>query len=302
MYRCGVGFPDAAFYSPMPELPEVETIVRSLRNPADRPFAQSQSMRERPGIIGRQVDSAEVFWAKTLARPDAESFLLGISRKKVQDVQRRGKFVVLQFDEGYLLFHLRMSGDLRVEPIDWPTQIHDRLIINFTDQTRLVFNDTRKFGRAWFVDEIEEVTGGLGPEPLDRNLSAQVMFERWRGSKRPIKSLLLDQELLAGVGNIYSDEALFLARIHPLRPGNSITLNESERLLVAIREVLEEGIKRNGASIDWVYRGGDFQNTFKVYQRTGEECTVCGTPIQRLVIGQRSSHFCPNCQPTSAKS
>lgn len=280
----------------MPELPEVETIVRSLRNPAELPFVSGQSLRERPGVIGRRIVSAELLWARTLAVPDEATFLTQIRGHSIREVDRRGKFLVLRLDEGYLLFHLRMSGDLRVEEQSAERLKHDRLILNFFDSSRLVFNDTRKFGRAWLVNELEEVTGDLGPEPLEESLSGAALYAKWHGSSRPIKTLLLDQALLAGVGNIYSDEALFLAGIHPQRKGNSLTLEESERLLEAVRGVLGEGIRRNGASIDWVYRGGDFQNSFKVYQRTGEPCSVCGTPIERLVIGQRSSHFCPHCQ------
>ena len=280
----------------MPELPEVETIVRSLRNPAELPFVPGQSLRERPGVIGRKIESAEILWPRTLAVPEAAAFLKQIYGHTILDVRRRGKFVVLKLDAGYLLFHLRMSGDLRVEEQSAELLKHDRLVLNFFDSTRLVFNDTRKFGRAWLVNELEEITGGLGPEPFEESLSGAALYARWHNSSRPIKTLLLDQTLLAGVGNIYSDEALFLAGIHPLRKGSSLTMEESERLLTAVREVLGEGIRRNGASIDWVYRGGDFQNSFKVYQRTGEPCFVCGTPIERLVVGQRSSHFCPHCQ------
>jgi formamidopyrimidine-DNA glycosylase len=286
----------ANFILPMPELPEVETIVRSLRNPADWPFAAAQSLRQRPGVIGRQITSADLLWQRTLAFPEPEEFLCQIQGRTIRDVKRRGKFVVLLLNEGYLLTHLRMSGDLRVDEGNADLLTHDRLVLNFADAARLIFNDTRKFGRVWLVKDMDQVTGGLGPEPLDAGLNADSMYERWHRSGRAIKTLLLDQSLLAGVGNIYSDEALFLAKLHPQRPGNSLSLEESGRLLQAVRVVLEEGIRRNGASIDWVYRGGDFQNYFKVYQRTGEACTVCGTPIERLIIGQRSSHFCPHCQ------
>jgi formamidopyrimidine-DNA glycosylase len=280
----------------MPELPEVETIVRSLRNPADCAFTEGQSLRERPGIVGRQVAEARLNWAKTLALPDWQQFQQEVTGQTVQAVTRRGKFVVIPMGTGTLLFHLRMSGDLRVEPQDAAEQKHDRLLLDFSDGARLSFNDPRKFGRAWWVTDAQSVLGALGPEPLDEGLTGQQMYVRWHRSSRAIKTLLLDQSLLAGVGNIYSDEALFLARIHPLTPGNCLTPVQAEALLAGVRQVLHEGIERNGASIDWVYRGGDFQNYFRVYQRTGEPCTVCGTPIERRVIGQRSSHFCPHCQ------
>jgi len=281
----------------MPELPEVETIVRSLRNPSDWPLADEQSFHERAGVIGRQVRAVDLLWAKTLATPTPAEFRRQMAGQVVKDVTRRGKFIVFTLTEATLLLHLRMSGDVRVEEQSKPLQTHDRLTITFIDGVRLVFNDTRKFGRAWLVADPQEVLGNLGPEPLDPALTGADLYQRWHSSARAIKTLLLDQSLLAGVGNIYSDEGLFLAKIHPLTPGKELTVVDCDRLLQGIRSVLQDGIRRNGASIDWVYRGGDFQNHFKVYQRTGEACDVCGNPIEGLVIGQRSSHFCPVCQP-----
>jgi formamidopyrimidine-DNA glycosylase len=175
--------------------------------------------------------------------------------------------------------------------------IHTRMILYFNNQSRLVFNDPRKFGRVWLVDHPDQVTGSLGPEPLDANLTGEEFHTRLLHVRRQIKPLLLDQHFLAGVGNIYSDEALHLAKIHPLRGSNTLTVDESGKLLAAIRQVLTKGIEQNGASIDWVYRGGDFQNHFRVYGRTGEPCPVCDTIIQHLRVGQRSTHFCPVCQP-----
>ena len=283
----------------MPELPEVETIVRSLRHPVQWPFAKDQPLSERPGIIGRQVSSAELHWQKTLASPSADEFRAKIIGQSIRTAGRRGKFIVLSLDRNTLLIHLRMSGDLRVEKQECTLQPHDRLTLNFVDGSRLVFNDTRKFGRAWLVEDPQSVLGDLGPEPLDAALSAQHLYNRLHTSGRMIKTLLLDQTILAGIGNIYADEALHRAGIHPARTGKSISLEQTRRLLEAIREVLEEGIQRNGSSIDWVYRGGDFQNYFRVYQRTGQPCPVCGTAIERRVIGQRSTHFCPVCQRES---
>jgi formamidopyrimidine-DNA glycosylase len=131
----------------------------------------------------------------------------------------------------------------------------------------LVFNDTRKFGRVWLTESLETVTSALGPEPLDRAFTPQVLYDRLRGRRRRLKPLLLDQTFLAGLGNIYTDEALHLARLHPLRSSQKVTRRQAERLHAAIRAVLKEGIRRNGASIDWVYRGGEFQNHFRVYDR-----------------------------------
>ncbi len=275
----------------MPELPEVETISRSLRDGG----------RSGEPIVGRTVRGAQLFWERTLAEPDPVGFAR-IVGQTMTDVGRRGKFVVVSLNEDTLLIHLRMSGDLRVEPgVDalgqpLPVQPHDRLVIDFMDGMRLAFNDTRKFGRAWLVRDPQSVLGGLGPEPLDPGFTAQELYRRLQRYNRQIKPLLLDQTFIAGLGNIYTDEALHAARIHPLRPSNTLSPEEAGVLWAAIRAVLEEGIRRNGASIDWAYRGGDFQNHFAVYQRDGEPCPRCGTLIVRTTVGQRGTHFCPVCQ------
>jgi formamidopyrimidine-DNA glycosylase len=195
-----------------------------------------------------------------------------------------------------------MSGDLRMEDATDERgdtkafEKHDRLALNFTNGSRLVFNDTRKFGRVWLTADAEDVTGGLGPEPLDETFTTEQFHQMLISRGRQLKPLLMDQTFIAGLGNIYADEALHLAKLHPLTQSNGITPEQTGRLLEAIRAVLSEGIRRNGASIDWVYRGGDFQNHFRAYGRTGEPCPVCGTPIERLVVGQRGTHICPNCQ------
>jgi formamidopyrimidine-DNA glycosylase len=160
----------------------------------------------------------------------------------------------------------------------------------------LVFNDTRKFGRVWLTAEPEEILGKLGPEPLGADFTPEWLYAAMRGKRRQLKPLLLDQTFLAGLGNIYTDEALHIAKLHPLGMSDSVSLKQARALHEAIRRVLEEGIRRNGASIDWVYRGGEFQNYFRVYDREGEPCPVCGAQIQRLVVGQRGTHICPKCQ------
>jgi formamidopyrimidine-DNA glycosylase len=144
---------------------------------------------------------------------------------------------------------------------------------------------------------VDRVVGNLGPEPLDDGLTAESLYSRLHATHRKLKPLLLDQTFLAGLGNIYVDEALNLAKLHPLTPANRLSMEQAGRLIESIRTVLRDGIARNGASIDWVYRGGDFQNYFRVYQRTGEPCPECGTPIARIIVGQRGTHFCPHCQP-----
>jgi len=270
----------------MPELPEVETIRRGLISGSDGV----------PSLVHQRITSVDLFWPKTVASPDPLQFIQGLQQREIVNLSRRGKFLLINLDHGTLIFHLRMSGDLRMQPAGEPTQKHDRLQLNFNSGWKLVFNDTRKFGRAWLTEDPQKVLSGIGPEPLDPDLTPDKFDAMLQVRSRQIKPLLMDQRFIAGLGNIYIDEALFSAGIHPLRRSDTLTQPEAERLLAAIHEVLQQGILAKGASIDWVYRGGDFQNHFQVYKRTGSPCPRCGTPIQRIVVGQRSTHFCPVCQ------
>lgn len=280
----------------MPELPEVETIARLLRNPVNLESGVNEALTTRPGIVGRVIHSVSIYWPRSLATPSIQEFENVLPGQRVMSVGRRGKFLVIQLEDWSLLVHLRMSGDIRVEPIIEIPGKHDRVILRFTDGWQMVFNDPRKFGRMWLVKSMEEVTGSLGVEPLDETSTGDLLYQKLQSTSRRIKPLLLDQQIISGLGNIYTDEALFLSGIHPLTPARKLTPLQAESLIRSIRLVLKEGIERNGASIDWVYRGGEFQNHFKVYQQTGRPCRVCGTPIQRMVVGQRGTHFCPNCQ------
>lgn len=275
----------------MPELPEVETIVRYLQLGERGHFA----------IPGRSIIDSKLLWERTLAEPSPSAFKKKIIGQTIHKVDRRGKFIQIHLSGLVLLIHLRMSGDMRIEndhkkDKELPLQPHDRLVLYLDNNLRVAFNDTRKFGRVWLVDDPLKVTGQLGPEPLDDSLTPETFHQRLHQHHRQIKPLLMDQHFLAGMGNIYTDEALFLARLHPCTPSDQLTPQQSDTLLTAIRNVLREGIQQNGSSIDWVYRGGNFQNTFKVYQRTGEACSTCSTPIERITVGQRGTHFCPVCQ------
>jgi formamidopyrimidine-DNA glycosylase len=274
----------------MPELPEVETIARNL----------CVGTEISPGLIGEIIASGQVFWERSLAFPDRTEFSQKIIGQKIEAISRRGKYLVLRLVDTTLLVHLRMSGDLLVEPATERIAPHYRMVLYFESGWRLAFNDPRKFGRIWLTPNPEGVLGALGPEPLDEQFTAQDLFRRLQQKRRQLKPLLLDQTFLAGIGNIYADEALLLARLHPLTLSNSLSQEQATALWSGIRQVLQEGIQRNGASIDWVYRGGEFQNYFRVYQRTGETCYCCGNPIQRIVVGQRGTHFCPVCQPLPA--
>ncbi|PWH15664.1 MAG: DNA-formamidopyrimidine glycosylase [Anaerolineae bacterium] len=264
----------------MPELPEVETIARVLR----------------PELTGRTIQSAHVLWKRTVVMPSPAEFIEQVGGLTINGVSRRAKYLDIQLADLHLLIHLRMSGDLYLCALPYQTQAHDRLVLELSDGQALVFNDTRKFGRVWLTADAEQVLGNLGPEPLEATFTAQELYARLRQHGRQLKPLLLDQSFLAGLGNIYTDEALHLAGLHPLRISDTITEEEATRLYDAIRAVLLAGIEHNGASIDWVYRGGSFQNYFRVYAREGQPCPVCSTPVQRLVVGQRGTHICPQCQ------
>lgn len=270
----------------MPELPEVETIANGLRHGG---FGN-------PSILNLRIENTQVFWNRTLATPSVAEFYKRITGQKIMALSRRGKYLIMTLTADFLLFHLRMSGDLVVEPAEAPIPPHHRLLLILEGGIRLAFNDVRKFGRAWLVPDPDQVLKNLGPEPFDPGLTSSVFHERLTHFQRQIKPLLLDQSFLAGMGNIYTDEALFRAKLHPLSSSRVLSPQQAEVLLASIRSVLQEGIQRHGASIDWVYRGGDFQNHFNVYQRTGQPCQVCSTPIQRIVVGQRGTHYCPNCQ------
>ena len=264
----------------MPELPEVETIARKLE----------------PDLTGKTIKDADLRWARTLATPSPAKFKELIRGQKIEEVTRRAKYFILRLTDTNLLVHLRMSGDLYIKNDTDKIEKHDRLIIKMSGNKMLVFNDTRKFGRVWLTQNPQEVLGKLGPEPLGKEFTSQWLHDALHKKHRQLKPLLLDQTFLAGLGNIYTDEALHIAKLHPLRPSDSVNRKQAEALHEAIRSVLKEGIKRNGASIDWVYRGGEFQNYFRVYDREGQPCIVCGSKIQKLVVGQRGTHVCPKCQ------
>ncbi len=266
----------------MPELPEVETIARKLK----------------PELVGKTILEADLRWSRTLAMPSARKFREQIKGQKIEDVSRRAKYFILHLSrEAFsLLIHLRMSGDLLLKESKLRPEKHDRLVLELSGNKSLAFNDTRKFGRVWLTANPEEILGKLGPEPLGKDFTAEWLHAALHKRHRHLKPLLLDQTFLAGLGNIYTDEALHIAKLHPLTASDSITAKQAEALREAIRKILKEGIRRNGASIDWVYRGGEFQDYFQVYDREGKPCPVCGAKIVRLVVGQRGTHYCPKCQ------
>ncbi len=269
----------------MPELPEVETIARGLKDK----------------LIGKTILEVDVLWARTLAMPTVKIFKEQIRGQKITGVSRRAKYLVIQLKNYNLLVHLRMSGDLILRESKIKPEKHDRLVIRLTGKYDLAFNDTRKFGRVWLTDQPDNVLGKLGPEPLEKEFTAEWLYKSLQARKRQLKPLLLDQTFIAGLGNIYTDECLNIAKLHPLALAYSVKRKQAEALHKAIKAVLKEGIRRNGASIDWVYRGGDYQNYFRVYDQQGRPCPACGSIIKKFTVGQRGTHICPKCQMLERK-
>lgn len=271
----------------MPELPEVETIRRYLEH----------GVGDRPPVLGKRIQSARILWSGVVETPSPESFLRDLPGQQVQSVERRGKYLVLPLSRDTLIMHLRMSGDVVTDWGGTPHREHDRLLLYFEDGTRLAFNNIRKFGRVWLLRDPEQLLGKLGPEPLADGFSADDLHRILQDHSRQIKYLLLDQTKLAGIGNIYSDEALYRAGIHPRMKSDQLTRNQSRKLWAAVRKVLKDGIRFQGTSIDWMYRGGDYQQYLAVYGQEGKSCPECGTIIKRIKVAQRSTFLCSTCQP-----
>ena len=269
----------------MPELPEVETVVRAIR----------------PNLINRTITNYWNDWSNRIkTHPDAVALRSQLVGQTVLDVYRRAKYIIIVLTDSYLVLHLRMSGHLSVLPTATALDKYTHDIFTLDNNTALHFRDTRKFGTVELHATLDPVEQKLGPEPLASTFTPAVLRERLASSKRMMKAVLLDQKVVAGVGNIYADEALFDASIDPRRPANTLTDDEITRLHAGIVKVLEMGIAREGASIDTYVKPdgtkGDMQNAVMVFRRTDQPCRVCGTTIERIKITQRSTHFCPTCQ------
>jgi len=268
----------------MPELPEVETIKNELI----------------PHIIGRRVTGVTVFWERMVARLSVAEFCSRLIGQEINGVGRRGKYLLFYLSSGEILvIHLRMTGSLLLEEATSDNKF-TRAIIHL-DGISIDFRDPRKFGVMWLADSLNELDGRLGPEPLSDEFTYKVLAEKLSNRSAPVKALLLDQSLIAGIGNMYADEALFAAGIHPLRPGGSLSGDGIKRLHGAIRQVLLAAIGNKGASVRNYFRPSGETGTahyeFNVAHRRGESCPRCGTAIQRIPVRNRGSYFCPKCQP-----
>lgn len=269
----------------MPELPEVETIKNDLR----------------PVLAGHTIVGATVDWDGCIDRPSVEELGRQIAGRRIEDVQRRGKFLILALSGGKaLLVHLRMTGRLLVEKAAAPRQVHTRLSLALDNGYELRFVNMRKFGRVYLVDDPQEVLAGLGPEPLDEDFGTDDFCALCSSRRGMIKPLLLNQRFIAGLGNIYVDEALFQARLHPRRKANTLTKQELTQLRHSIRTVLRQAIEDGGTSLTDYRRpdGGEgtHQEQLLVFRRAEEPCPRCGTKIERIVVGGRGTFICPRCQ------
>ena len=276
----------------MPELPEVETIRRQLA----------------PRVAGRTIARAQVFdplWSAPVAPLEVERKLRG---RRIEALRRRGKYLIADLDsDRHLVMHLRMTGNLLWVPAEEDRRDRPHLSVRLTldDGHRLLFTDQRRFGTGIVIDGAHlletYLSERVGPEPLDPAFTPDVLARAARGRRAPVKAFLLDQRRLAGVGNIYADEALFRAGIHPLRPAGRLRRAEIERLHRGIVEALERGIERQGASID-DYRDsngerGSMQDEFLIHLRAGEPCIRCGRPVRKTLAAGRGTYVCSRCQP-----
>jgi formamidopyrimidine-DNA glycosylase len=272
----------------MPELPEVETIRCELI----------------PNIKGHRIVKVTVMDTKTIGEINPTAFVNALEGRRIEDLERRGKYLIFRLSgpskkkPPSLVAHLKLTGALRFNaPGDTRFK---RVLLALDNGGEILFTDLRRFGRMWLADDPTKVMCPLGPEPFSPEFTLAYFRERLARRQAPIKSVLLDQKLVAGVGNMYADEALFASRIHPRLIASGLTAAQSKRLYEAVLNVLSAGIRCKGASTrDYVRpdgQPGNAHHEFKVAHRRGENCLVCGHALERIVVGQRGTYFCPHCQ------
>jgi len=271
----------------MPELPEVETIKNELL----------------PHIVGRRVNGVTLFWEGIVHQPSAREFCSRLIGQRLIGLARRGKYLIFSLTSGeVLVIHLKMTGSLLLKPALAEADKFVRAVICLDNGTEIHFRDPRKLGAVWLVEDNNSIVGRLGPEPLEAGFTPQLLAQRLANRTAPIKALLSDQTFIAGIGNMYADEALFAAGVHPLRSGGSLSSEEVERLHSTIQQVLWSAISNKGASVENYFRPDGTLGTahfqFQVAHRLGGKlCPVCDTPIERIAVRHRGSYFCPECQP-----
>jgi len=268
----------------MPELPEVETIKNELA----------------PRVVGQSFTQVTILDDKLVCGGSAEEVRRGLIGQKVESLGRRGKYLIFHLSNGRsLIIHLRMTGSLLLNPKG--VDRYARAAFHLSNGHHFVFRDRRRLGVLWLVDNADTVVGKLGPEPLDKSFTPEILGQRLSRHHISVKAALLDQCIVAGIGNMYADEALFAARIHPLRKADALSPAEVQTLHHCVRRVLQTAIGSKGASVDTYVRPegelGTAHFDFKVAHRGGESCPICGSPIERVPVQNRGTYFCPRCQP-----
>lgn len=270
----------------MPELPEVETVKEGLNKK----------------LLGRKIISCQVRWDKIIEYPDKEKFIRDIANKTIKDITRRGKFIIFLVDDYYLISHLRMEGKYFIKKENEMLNKHDHVIFKLDNGWELRYNDTRKFGTMHLVKKEELINtpvNKLGLEPWDENLTVDYLKEKFN-RKKAIKTLLLDQEIIAGIGNIYANEILFLARIHPEEQGCNLSDKKLLDIIKYTRSILEKAIELGGTTVH-TYQAvdgitGRFQQELLVHGKEGCKCSICNSEILKIVVNTRGTYYCPKCQ------
>lgn len=273
----------------MPELPEVETVRRTLEQL----------------VLGKKIKEVSVFWPKIIKKPEpVKQFQDALVGQTIRSISRRGKFLIFILDDYSMVSHLRMEGKYMLFQKEEPYDKHTHVIFSFIDGTELRYRDVRKFGTMHLFEKGQELKSlplvNLGPEPLSTAFTVEYLAEKLEKTSRKIKPVLLDQSMVVGIGNIYVDESLFRAGIHPERSASSLIDLEIKKLHQAIVATLSEAVEKGGSTIRSYINSqgqmGMFQLELYVYGRKGEDCKICGTPLEKLVVGGRGTHICPSCQ------
>lgn len=272
----------------MPELPEVETVKETLKKQ----------------VLNKTIKDVNIYYDNLIEYPSTQEFKKNIIHQTITDIKRRGKWLVYVLNDYYLLSHLRMEGKYLIRNINDKIEKHEHIEFIFTDNTVLRYRDTRKFGRMHLIKKEDINNIGplkeLGLEPWDNNLTTKYLTEKYKNKKLPIKTLLLDQSIIVGIGNIYADEILFLSKINPLKKGSNLTEEELNSIINNTKNVLEEAIKGGGTTIrsytssEGVH--GRFQQNLLVHNRENEECKTCKNTIIKIKVGGRGTYYCPSCQ------
>ena len=270
----------------MPELPEVQTVVDSLRL----------------NLRGKTITSVDFLWERIAGNLSFHDMAAKLTGKTILDVTRRAKYILIHLDDATLIVHLRMEGRFFVKSIDEPIHKHSHVILVLREGQRVEYNDTRKFGRFYYYGAADKFTvlEHLGPEPFDPELTSETLFQMTRNKKTVLKTWLLDQKHVAGIGNIYADEICFASKMSPCQPVGRISCKQWGNILTHMRDILTQAILAGGTTIRTYSSAlgihGRFQVTLHAYGRNGKPCMTCGTPMKRIVVGQRGTVYCPICQ------